>query len=419
MRKIAYLCALLLLCVDMMAQIDLNDKNWDTIFIDDFSGNRWWDRHWDDSTGVSGYKPLWRCFTYNWWDSGVAKYSKYPNHSAYQKSNAVFNDGTLKLVGEFRTLEDMACFKPYATDTTYFPAPWHKYCHYCDTVPELIIHYFSGMIESTDSLGYGYYEMRCKMPIHQGSHDAFWFWGDYGKYEEIDVFEHGAKICDWDTAKCINSGIFYNPDGPNYDPITDSVTNEVLAHGVFSYSFIKYHTPIEVQTLDHYHTYGCLWLPERIAWFFDGELYNEETDPDHIPQHPMWLKITHYEDGAANRGTLEVPNWWQGTDEMTIDYVKHYRLKTDCNADLVIRDLSAFQSFNKYYNYKVKHSITMGGQDATMAIPYGINFSMRAVDNIIIDGSFEVPVGTEMTLIIQDCPECSQEGVHSENYCPN
>lgn len=422
MRKIVYLCAMMLLGMDMMAQIDLDDKNWDIVFIDNFSGNRAWDRHWDDSTNVSGYKPLWRCFSYNFWDSGVTRYSAwYPNYAAYQKSNAVFGtDNTLKLIGEFKTVKEMSCERDYLSDTTYLPAPWRKYCHSCDDLDDQCpdIHYYSGMIESTDSLGYGYYEMKCRMPVHRGSHDAFWFWGDYGKYEEIDVFEHGANICDGDTTRGFNAGIYYNPDGPNYVDDTNSVTG-IITHGAYNYAQLKYHIPLGSPTLDHYHTYGCLWMPERIAWYFDGLLINEETDPSHIPQHPMWLKITHHEDQAAKTVTQEKPIWWQGTDEMTVDYVKHYRLKTDCNTDLVIQSLSAFQQFNHTDNYKVKRSVTLGSPNASLVIPGNINFTLRAVESITINGEFEVPQGTGMTLIIQDCPECSQEGVHSQNYCPN
>ena len=315
----------------------------------------------------------------------------------------------------------MTCDRNNPSDTTFFPAPWYKYCHYCDTEPleNQDIHYFSGMLESADSLGYGYYEIKCKMPIQSGSHDAFWFWSNYGKYEEIGVFEHSAYYCDGDTAKGIISGIYYNPDSTNYYDVIDPITNDVLAHGVYHYASFSYHTSTISPTLDQYHTYGCLWLPERVAWYFDGILYNEETDPSHIPQHPMWMKINHFEDKAAFTVVEEDTIWWQGTDEMTIDYVKHYRLKTDCGTDLVIRSINDFQVFNNNNaNYKVKRSISMGGQNTALTIPNNINFTMRAVESITIDGAFEIPLGTEMTLITQNCPECSQEGVHSQNYCP-
>lgn len=415
MKKFVYLCGMILLSMNMMAQIDLNDKNWDTVFIDDFSGNRYWDRHWDDSIGVSGYKPLWRCFAYNVWNSGVTNYSsKYPNFHAYQPSNAIFGfDNTMKLRGMFMSHDPMFCEQRSVSSITYLPAPWRKYCHGCDLQPRNYhpdVHYYSGMLESTDSLGYGFYEIECKMPIHAGSHDAFWFWGNYGKYEEIDVFEHGISICEGDTARGFNTAIFYNAFGPLY--YEDTITGEP---GAQCFQLLNYHAPSTAQPLDEYHTYGCLWMPERVVWYFDGEIISEENDPDHIPKHPMWLKITHYEDAAVNSGTIEHPIWWEGTDEMTINYVKVYRLNTDCNTDAIIRTQTNFN----YFKYKVKRSITMGGQNnATLAVADTCNFTMRAVDSITIDGAFEIPIGASMTLITQDCPECSQEGVHSQNYCP-
>lgn len=417
MRKFLYLCGIMLLCVNVMAQIDPNDKNWDTLFIDDFSGNRYWDRHWDDSTGILGYKPLWRCFSYNLWHSGVTKYSTdYPNYHAFQPTNARFSaDGTLKLVGEFRSDQPMTCVRRNPTQSNYVTAPWHKYCHHCDDIdnqhPD--VHYYSGMIESTDSLGYGYYEMRCKMPIHRGSHDAFWFWGNYGHYEEIDVFEHGTFLCDEDTARGFNVGIYFNPIGPDYNFTIDDMTGDTLVYGAFNYSHLKYHSSPSGLPLDTYHTYGCLWLPECVAWYFDGALIKKEDNPQHIPQHPMWLKITHYEDRAVKTETVSGPVWWQGTDEMAIDYVKHYKLKTNCDINTVLRTFADFQN----YYYSVKRSITLGGLNSTLSIPNNLSFTLRAVESITIDGAFEVPLGTNMTLITQDCPECSQEGVLSQDYC--
>ena len=408
MKRFFYLCVIMLLSMDVMAQIDLNDANWECFINEDFSGVRSWDSHWDDQRDISGYKPLWRCFSYNLWMSGVTQYDPiYPNYSAYQSSNAVFGtDNTLKLVGEYRCSKDMTCSQNNVADSLYSPAPWHKYCHFCDAPSDQCpnIHYYSGMLESTDSVGYGYYEIRCKMPIHPGTHEAFWFWGDYGYYEEIDVFEHGANYSAGNISKGFIAAIYYNANGPSYHP-----NPETGDPGAQRFQYIRYLTPDVSMPLNEYHTYGCLWLPERIAWYYDGIMFNEETDPNHIPRHPMWLKITHHEDESAVNDGL----WWMGSDEMIIDYVKAYRLKTDCSTDVTIRTLSNFNLFD----YSVKRSITMGGLSTAIVIPNNINFAMRAVESITIDGGFEVPQGTEMSLIIQDCPECSGEGVQSQNYC--
>ena len=412
MKKFVYLCGMMLLSLNMMAQIDPYDQNWETLFFDDFSGNRSWSETlWEDrNLNIPNYTPIWKCFADNLWETGVTwvnhEAREYQGYHAYQPSNAIFGtDHTMKLMGEFKSQTPLRC-----GPNGYTPAPWLKYCHYCDPVgydhPK--VHYYSGMIETVDTVGYGYYEMECKMPVHPGTHDYFWFWGNFGHYEEIDVFEHSARFCAGDITKGFNAGIFYNAYGSAYKPVTDSITGDTLDYGARNYAHKPFLSPATSQSLNEYHTYGCLWLPEKVEWYFDGVLFNEETNPSHIPKHPMWLIIEHYQDDDIFSTTRNDTIWWQDSDEMTLNYVKALRLKLDCYADEVIRNVSDFLSFE----YGVKHSITMGSQSNTsLIIPANSNFTMRAVESITIDGAFELPIGACMTLITQDCPRCSLENV--------
>ena len=118
----------------------------------------------------------------------------------------------------------------------------------------------------------------------------------------------------------------------------------------------------------------------------------------------MWLKVTHTEDIDAWIGLDENLDtiWGDWKDEMTINYIKGYRLKTDCSIDVLIRSLS------------------MGGQNSTLTIPSDRNFTMRAVESVVIDGPFELSLGAQMTLMVHDCPECSMEGVVLPTHnCPD
>lgn len=241
------------------------------------------------------------------------------------------------------------------------------------------------MIESINLLGFGYYEIKSKMPTHKGAASSFWFWGnEAGLYEEIDVFEHRFGLSEGDTLRAWNSCIWYNPNGPDIDQM---------------YSRVLYHLPVTSQPVDEYHTYGLLWLPDRVAWYCDGTLYNECTDPSLIPQHRMYLRITHKEDEDALNPTSNT--WWSEPDEMTVKYVKAYRLDTSCDTDVAVRSISDFESFE----FSVKHSISIGSLSGTLSIPTNANFTMRAVDSIVIDGAFELPQGATMTLITEDCPQ--------------
>lgn len=392
----------MLLSLNTMAQIDLNDRNWDTLFIEDFSIVRdWSENKWQD--GSTDATSFWRCFANESWPDGVTT-SVIFHRQAYQPSKAKFSlDSTMKLIGEFKSQEPLRCGEGYKH------APWAGTGHSCDSIianQHPSVHYHSGMIETINPVGFGYYEVECKIPIHKGASSSFWFWGNVtGLYEEIDVVEHSALLCKTKLEKEISCGIWYNPDGPTYT--ADS--NGYHAH---EYSRIEYILPETAQPLDQYHVFGCLWMPERVTFYCDGEIVNECTNQEHIPQHSMWLKITHKEDIAAYDSILQIENtiindtiWGNWNDTMTINYVKAYRLKTDCDTDAIIHSYTDFSNFD----YSVKHSITMGSITGILSIPNNIEFTMRAVNSIIIDGGFEIPIGTCMTLITQDCPYCSDE----------
>ena len=412
MKKFVYLCGMMLLCMNMMAQIDLDDDNWECFINENFSGVRYWDNHWEDQKDTIGYEPIWRCFTDCEWNSGVTGAIK--ERHAYQRSHAVFGSNhTLSLLGELKSQRSLWC------GDGYVPAPWNKYCHFCDSIQNQhpYVHYHSGMIESIDPVGYGYYEIESKMPVHDGACSAFWFWSNLGNtYNEIDVFEHSTRLCPSDLNTETLSGIWYNPYGSNLHAVVDEWGNIIIPRAK-RYANHLNTLPENVPTLDEYHTFGCLWLPEKVAFYIDGVVVNEFDNPERIPPHPMWIKITHLEDLDAyiSSGQNGDTIWGNWNDEMTINYITGYRLKTDCSVDVVIRNLLDFNGFV----YKTKHSITMGGQNSTLTIPVGRNFTMRAVESIIIDGPFELPLGTQMTLMTHDCPECSMEGVVlPQHNCP-
>lgn len=397
MKKFIYLCGMMLLSLDIMAQIDLNDQNWDTLFIENFSGNRYWDANWRDRNGDPNYQSIWRCYANEYWFCGAT--TKREEHQAFRPDNAVFSsDQTMKLVGEFYSQDNMRCGEDYE------PAPPPHRCDTPSTAQHQSIHYYSGMIETINPVGFGYYEMECKMPVHDGASSSFWFWScEGGTYNEIDVFEHSKALCFNNIDRGTLSGIWYNPDSTNYshDPIS--------GYGAHRHHSTFYALPNTSTTLESYHRFGCLWLPEKVEFYVDGNIVNECSSPEHIPQFPMWLKIMHLEDDSAFiRSTA---SWWEGTDKMTINYVKAFRLKTNCNDNVTIRSITDFNN----YSYSVKRSITAGAQTGVLTLPCESHIVLRAVESITIDGGFEVPIGTELTLITQDCPQWSTEGLFSSS----
>ena len=56
------------------------------------------------------------------------------------------------------------------------------------------------------------------------------------------------------------------------------------------------------------------------------------------------------------------------------------------------------------FDYKMKHSITIGSPEGQVIVPANTNVSMHAEQSITIDGEFEIPVGSQMSLSVHTCP---------------
>ena len=189
MKKFIYLCCLMTLSMDIMAQIGENN-GWNTqpYFYDGFSGNNrgWGSNFIEFQSGNPRFQPHWRCY-YEEWDSGVTL--DYNHHQVFQRSQCQFHhqDGTLHIIAEFKGNTPLQC------GVYELPYPsWHF--NHCDTTHHWL-YYYSGCIETLEKFQYGYFEIRCKLPVHEGAFPAFWLWGyNDGRYEEIDMLEYMGNI---------------------------------------------------------------------------------------------------------------------------------------------------------------------------------------------------------------------------------
>ena len=397
MKKFVYLCGMMLLSLNMMAQIDPYDQNWDTIVFDDFS--------------IPGR-------TWHYWSflSSDGKWRAYPGENVihgdelqvYQFSQCHFNDNahTMELVAEYDT--------GYRIPAHHYYLPtWMQTNHGGPGYPQSdSLFYFSGEIDHYDEqmvdsgrFQYGYFEIRCKLPIHTGAFPAFWLW-DASKanpedkyYEEIDIFEyswsfeespynehnnphpHGAG-----NPYCFTTGIYYN-DTTKYHYWQNSRARNF---------------PMINDSLSHWHTFACEWLPEHIIWYCDGNVVNEYHNPDSIPRHPLTLKTNYAIDKyALNNHSFGDTLIWKASDMMIVDYIKVYQLGWDCDTDAII----ACQSDLDGFSYKVKKSIAITSANEAVEIGNSEKATFRVTDSFEITGPFQVDSGGEMTVIIQQCPE--------------
>jgi beta-glucanase (GH16 family) len=131
----------------------------------------------------------------------------------------------------------------------------------------------SGMIRSTQTFYYGYFETRVKFPKGRGIWPAFWLDSDYDKDgnlswpPEIDIFEfvvNGREDKEnmIHSAGSISKGLRLHFD--RADPKFNLHLNDYFADGPLN---------------DDWHVFGLLWLPHAYSVFLDGkELYSRNFE---------------------------------------------------------------------------------------------------------------------------------------------
>ena len=401
MKRILYLCVIMTLSMNMMAQIDLNDQNWHGSLIENFDETvSYWQWH---TNNFSNSNYRWKAFLGNHIDTDNLNHLYQFNNARYDSIN-----GAMLLVSEYDTLKLIPHYQ--------FALPTNG-----STYGSIYINnkfYFSGAIEYVKNIWhpeqgrfkYGYFEIRCKLPKHRGAFPAFWLHGASTNasdpyYEEIDVFEYTWSIGDPNGYHWL----FENPN-PTFagDPhvittgIYQNLLGDTIIHDTDTYARNYPRLPYGGPDISGWHTYSCEWMPDHVYWYLDGRLVNSYFDVAHIPHHPMALK-TNY---AINKYALKdysptgQPEWKDG-DTMTIDYIKVYQLECDCDTEEVIISQNELSQFI----YKVKKSITLAPANGTIAIGANDKVSFRATDSFEINGPFEIQQGGEFTVIMQACPE--------------
>lgn len=399
MRKIVYTCMFLMTLLEMCGQVN-NDRSWTLFFSEEFNGfNRGWGRDYVEvNSDNANLKPRWHCFYEDYWPSCITL--SYDQHHVFQRSQCLFNDGINYSDGILRIVakridpnSDVSvdyCDYEFPEPSSHWPDTSHHW-----------LYYYSGCVETIQKFLYGYFEIRCKNPVHQGAFPAFWLWGNgLRKYEEIDIYEYMWDLTnpEYDTSSpylgypyVFTTGVWYNGQSPAGDPQ--------------SFARKKIFIPESETDISQWHTFGCEWSPGLVVWYYDGKPVNEFRDEAHVPCSPMRI-IANY---SIDRYSLSVPDHyyskpeWKGTDTLLIDYIKVYKLDgSDCDEDAVITN--SLQLAN--HDHKVKHSISICSGSGTEIITMAnSNITMRAVESIAIEGPFSTQQGTELTMVVHGCPD--------------
>ena len=386
---------MILLCINIMAQYDGN-KNF-ILFEDDFntSGRTW------DANSYKESEGNWRAHFKGSITHGVNE------HQAYQRSQAVFdeNNEMLLLIADYVSNTDLECYDleiPIGAN--------------CSINSDYSIRYHSGAIQSIDpSFLYGYFEIRCKLPVHRGAFPAFWLWSactlcDNPYYEEIDIFEYTWNITDPDAYlkceettglgdnRCYTAGIYYNETGEGI-----SLDN--------SYARIYKRIADNKSSLNQWNTWGCLWMPDKVEWYLNGEMVNSYNNAACIPHNPMYLMANYAIDNYVilhNTSTeqrmdsvADYDVFYQTNDTMYIDYIRVYQPHWDC-ASVVIDEQEDLDN----YVYGIKKSVIIDSSNNTpIIVEANTKIDIMASEFVSITGPFQINAGAEFSIAMQKCPE--------------
>lgn len=348
------------------------DPSWDPnpIFFDDFTTTgRSWDGNWFDAP------------QYKWRGHMVATGSYHGRGfewQVFQKQMLQFKpaDGVLRIAS---SIEDgpMGC-------SDYEVPPGYT----CDPdFPNLYC--YSGAMEALNpgEFLYGYFEIRCKLPVHRGAFPAFWLYKESdGEYREIDIFEYSWNI--EGDARTTTRQIYYKKVD---EPATKT------------YAKVLYTVPDMQDDLSAWHTFALDWSPGRVVFYVDGKATNSYTGPG-VPDKPMGLIVNYSIDnfiGRRDEFNEDIQYFDPPEDfpsEMIVDYVLVKKYRSQCTADVSITGQNELNLFDGSF-YR---SVQINGFNQPISFSSYPNSIVRGA-TILVEANTEFPLGKEVELVTHAC----------------
>lgn len=245
-------------------------------------------------------------------------------------------------------------------------------------------------LKSIDEYKYGYFEIRCRLPelaigeTNKGIGANFWLWSEGASnynpnvaYSEIDIFEFT-----WDSKTQTNHALGSNS---HFQWVWDPKPTRTPKDEHFQVFFNN----------EAFHTFGCIWTPDKIEYYLDGVLHHESfNNPADMTEMKMIIDLNVFVSGSQIDGSTVLEYVYD------VDYVRIYHMEMDCDTDL---NQCNFDFTN--HDHKVKKSITLGGPDCLAKVNHGEKESLRATDYILLNEGFEVELGGEIIIDNTTCHE--------------
>jgi beta-glucanase (GH16 family) len=285
-----------------------------------------------------------------------------------------------------------------------------------NTTGNVTIAYQGGCLQSqmqggSDVYKYGYLEIYAKYPTSYYAYwPAFWLWSAACTpvyYNEIDICENGAFDSYPGTHMGTNNHLHLSGSCANNDLLNTENYLKITGLPLLSSAF---------------HKYAIEWAPDRMIYYFDDVAVRTIYDPTGalIPQHSMAVILNFAWDPYA----AYLPSDWNNTkifplypkhneqspvlhpQYFEIDYLRYYKLNTDCSTNLTICTPGT-----DYSARAVEKSITTGGSSGCTPTfnptTTANSWTLRATDFIqIAAGTTINPSGTGYVLLeTMPCPQ--------------
>lgn len=267
-------------------------------------------------------------------------------------------------------------------------------CAYTDENGQVVTKnylYQSGWIESVTAYHYGYFEMRCKLPVEPALFPCFWLVGGMWNagmmtdYDEIDVFERSLS---YQTQNNLVLQNFYHDTGinPTWHKLTQKVTLDQAFTGTD-------------------YLFAVEWLPEEIVFYINGvattcirhtdnpALYRNSNCSSHFTctdiNYAIPQKVQISLSLQTNGNTPPLLNF-----PFEIDFFRSYKL---AQSEIPGEFAPTSFSMSDPEMFRVHSGVRLGGNAQPFTIPSnGIsNIMFWGVDYITLGTGFTLMPGTE------------------------
>ncbi len=235
--------------------------------------------------------------------------------------------------------------------------------------------------KTNNTVQYGYFEIKCKMPPDNFLQPCFWMFGQVtGRYDEIDVNEYIIEDPSFENR--LRQNIYHKE---SYTPYADTLGSAQLIDANFN------------QTVtNQWMTFAVEWFPYEINYYINGQISACAIYSTDIRTISPWNFLPPSEFCCINFANA-IPQWIQFSlslrgnpsnyDPYEIDYLRCYKLQTG-NPGLYWPNYVTVGDPNLS---KVHHDIKIGGD----ASHYG-NFSSNSQVNLWANNSITLDKGFQI-----------------------